>query len=75
MSGSALLAVDVGNTQTVLGVFDGPELFESWRVKTEARSTADELALLSQRLNTISLRLKGLELKEESPACEMVEAA
>ncbi len=40
-----LLTVDVGNTNTVLGVFDGPTLVRSWRVKTEARSTADELAL------------------------------
>jgi type III pantothenate kinase len=40
-----LLAVDIGNTNTVLGVFDGPDLVESWRVKTDARDTADELAL------------------------------
>ena len=40
-----LLAVDIGNTNTVLGVFDGPKLVESWRVKTDARDTADELAL------------------------------
>jgi type III pantothenate kinase len=40
-----LLAVDIGNTNTVLGVFDGPQLIESWRVKTDARDTADELAL------------------------------
>jgi type III pantothenate kinase len=40
-----LLAVDIGNTNTVLGVFDGEELVESWRVKTGARDTADELAL------------------------------
>jgi type III pantothenate kinase len=40
-----LLAVDIGNTNTVLGVFDGSDLVESWRVKTDARDTADELAL------------------------------
>ncbi|PZS15989.1 MAG: type III pantothenate kinase [Pseudonocardiales bacterium] len=40
-----LLAIDIGNTNTVLGVFDGEKLEQSWRVKTEARSTADELAL------------------------------
>jgi type III pantothenate kinase len=40
-----LLAVDIGNTNTVLGVFDGEDLIESWRVKTDARDTADELAL------------------------------
>ncbi|HEU4347236.1 MAG TPA: type III pantothenate kinase [Actinoplanes sp.] len=40
-----LLAVDIGNTNTVLGVFDGARLVESWRVKTDSRDTADELAL------------------------------
>ena len=40
-----LLAIDVGNTNTVMGVFEGDELRNSWRVKTDARNTADELAL------------------------------
>jgi type III pantothenate kinase len=40
-----LLAIDIGNTNTVLGVFDGDHLERSWRIKTDARSTADELAL------------------------------
>ncbi|TAK70163.1 MAG: type III pantothenate kinase [Actinomycetota bacterium] len=42
----SLLAIDVGNTNTVLGLFDGTELVRSWRVKTDARATADELAFL-----------------------------
>jgi type III pantothenate kinase len=45
-----LLAVDVGNTNTVLGLFDGERLTDSWRVKTDARATADELALLFRGL-------------------------
>ena len=40
-----LLAIDVGNTNTVMGVFDGEKLDRSWRIKTDARNTADELAL------------------------------
>jgi len=40
-----LLCIDVGNTQTVYGVFDGERLVRSWRTKTDARATADELAL------------------------------
>ena len=40
-----LLAIDIGNTNTVIGIFDGTELEHSWRIKTDARSTADELAL------------------------------
>jgi type III pantothenate kinase len=40
-----LLAIDVGNTNTVMGVFEGDEIAHSWRVKSDARNTADELAL------------------------------
>jgi type III pantothenate kinase len=40
-----LLAIDIGNTNTVLGVFEGDQLVHSWRVKTDARNTADELML------------------------------
>lgn len=41
-----LLAVDVGNTQTHLGVFARDELSHEWRITTEERRTADELALM-----------------------------
>jgi len=40
-----LLAVDVGNTQSHVGVFDGSELVGDWRFATRGDSTADELAL------------------------------
>jgi type III pantothenate kinase len=40
-----LLAIDVGNTNTVMGVFEGDRLINSWRIKSDARNTADELAL------------------------------
>jgi type III pantothenate kinase len=39
-----LLGVDVGNTQTHLGVFEGDELVEHWRFQTRAGATGDELA-------------------------------
>jgi type III pantothenate kinase len=41
-----LLAVDVGNTQTVLGLFDGERLTDHWRAATDARRTGDELGVL-----------------------------
>ncbi|MGH3498296.1 MAG: type III pantothenate kinase [Nocardioidaceae bacterium] len=41
-----LLAVDIGNSDTVLGLFDGADLTESWRVSTEDRRTADEWYVL-----------------------------
>lgn len=40
-----LLAIDVGNTQTVLGVYDGEELLHMWRVATNKVDTSDELRL------------------------------
>ena len=53
-----LLAVDVGNTQTHIGVFDGAELVERWRFATEAEATADELAVRLAGL----MALGGMEL-------------
>jgi type III pantothenate kinase len=47
---SVLLCIDIGNTNTVLATFDGEKLVHSWRVKTEARSTADELGLMYRGL-------------------------
>jgi type III pantothenate kinase len=41
-----LLAVNVGNTNTVLGVFRGADLEQQWRTSTEPERTADELAVL-----------------------------
>lgn len=38
-----LLAIDMGNTQTALGLFDGEELIHSWRMPTDRSFTADEL--------------------------------
>jgi len=40
-----LLTIDVGNTNTVLGIFNKDRLEQSWRVKTDPRDTADELWL------------------------------
>jgi type III pantothenate kinase len=44
-----LLAVDVGNTQTVIGLFNEKELADHWRIATVAERTSDELALMIQQ--------------------------
>ena len=41
-----LLAVDVGNTQTVLGLYEGERLADHWRLATERTRTGDELGVL-----------------------------
>ncbi len=45
-----LLAIDVGNTNIVFGIFDGTRLAESWRLATLRGRTADELRVLVSRL-------------------------
>src|SRR5262245_7758637 len=45
-----LLAIDVGNTNIVLGVFDGRTLVQSWRLQTLRDRTSDELGLLVEGL-------------------------
>ena len=55
-----LLVVDVGNTQTHLGTFDGGELVEHWRFATVRVSTADELGAALRSL----LALRGLSFAD-----------
>ena len=45
-----LLAVDVGNTNTVIGLFRDGELLRSWRLTTIASQTADEYGILFRNL-------------------------
>ncbi len=40
-----LLAIDIGNSHTVLGLFSGDTLLESWRLQSDTKRTADEFAL------------------------------
>lgn len=56
-----LLAVNVGNTNTVVGVFRGSELLWHWRLSTQQERTADELAVLFGGL----LEQEGLSFSKE----------
>jgi type III pantothenate kinase len=55
-----LLTIDTGNTETVLGLFDGAELVSHWRLSTNAERTSDEHALLVSEL----LDLQGYAFEE-----------
>jgi type III pantothenate kinase len=55
-----LLALDVGNTNTVLGVFRGAELLANWRLTTAREQTVDEYGILTRNLFTLA----GLEPRE-----------
>ena len=50
-----LLAIDIGNTNITLGVFEGQQLKATWRLATDQRRMADEYALLVSSI----LPLKG----------------
>ena len=63
-----LLTIDVGNTNTVIGCFEGDDLVESWRIKTDARATADEIALLLRGLLVDQPRPDGLAACSTVPA-------
>ena len=63
-----LLAIDVGNTNTVLGLFEGDDLVRSWRIKTDARSTADEIALVFRGLLDGEPEVTGIALCSTVPA-------
>lgn len=69
-----LLAVNVGNTNTVLGVFQGDDLKWQWRVSTERERTADELAvvfgsLLAQHELSFSRQITGVVISSVVPTC------
>ncbi|PYC87867.1 type III pantothenate kinase [Streptomyces tateyamensis] len=64
-----LLTIDVGNTQTTLGLFDGEEVTEHWRISTDPRRTADELAvLLNGLMGPLAQRVDGLSICSSVPA-------
>ncbi len=55
-----LLVVDVGNTQTHFGTYEGGELVEHWRFATVRDSTADEIGAALRNL----VELRGVELEQ-----------
>ena len=47
---TTLLAADVGNTNVVLGAYDGAKLVSTWRTATRQDQTEDELAVMVDAL-------------------------
>lgn len=59
-----MLVVDVGNTNIVLGLYDGDELLAHWRLETKLRRTEDELSVVVTQLFAIN----GLGISKVSRA-------
>src|SRR5262245_32950628 len=66
MMAAVLLAIDVGNTSTVFGLYDGAELAEHWRIATERNKTGDELGALYRSFFDLS-RVDGIALASTVP--------
>jgi type III pantothenate kinase len=62
-----LLAIDVGNTQTVFGLFDAERLTEQFRVGTDGTHTGDELAVMLRAFVELE-SLEGIVLSSTVPA-------
>jgi len=66
-----LLAIDIGNSHTVIGVFDTSQLCHHWRIQTDRGHTADEIALTVHSLlamaNCPSSAIDGVALASVVP--------
>jgi type III pantothenate kinase len=62
-----LLAADVGNTQSVFGLYDDERLADQWRVATESRRTGDEIGLMLSGLLDLEA-VDGIALASSVPA-------
>lgn len=65
-----LLAIDIGNTDVTLGLFEGRKLLRSFRVSSETRRTADEVGLLLAQVFPEAARkdaVKGVVLASVVP--------
>ncbi len=58
-----LLAIDVGNTNLVVGVFEGDRLIESWRLATDYRRSADEYGTLIESM-TVREGIKASDISD-----------
>jgi len=55
-----LLVFDIGNTNIVLGAYEGKELLQHWRISTDRQKTGDEYGILINNLFTYG----GLSIKD-----------
>ena len=60
-----LLAIDVGNTNTAIGLFEGQDLRFRWRVSTDGNRTSDEFGILVRELCAQS----GVDIRDVSRLC------
>ncbi len=60
-----LLAIDLGNTHSVIGLYNQQTLVDCWRISTRREATSDELTIQLQSLFALSPACAGLDLKHD----------
>lgn len=57
-----LLAIDIGNTNTVMGIYDGDELIHNWRLETKKERTGDEWGVyLRELLQSVKMEIDQID--------------
>lgn len=71
-----ILVIDVGNSNTVLGVFDGQQLLNNWRLATRRGATVDEYGILSRNLFSLAkiepAHIKGIIIASVVPPLDPI---
>ena len=63
-----LLAFDVGNSNTVIGVFDGADMLNNWRIETDMNKSADEYGmLLFQLFSYDKVQMEDIDERHKIP--------
>lgn len=62
-----LLAVDIGNTQILIALYDGSDIVDHWRLATNADRTSDEYAVLIRQLLSDVERIDGIAVSSVVP--------
>ncbi len=63
-----LLVIDVGNTNAVLGMYDGQNLIRNWRITTDKSRTVDEYAIVIDHLFRLS-RVEFSDIRDVIISC------
>ena len=63
-----LLAVDIGNTNIVFGLFDGDEIKNHWRISSDKSRTSDEYGVLFKKLIDIK-EIDTTQIKGAAISC------
>ena len=58
-----LLVIDVGNSNIVLGIYDGNQLLKTWRIHTDANRTEDEFFVMANQMFS-QINLDVLKIKK-----------